>query len=71
MHDFSLVVTDDEGAISEADELTITVESPNAAPIANAGRLRINCAAADTMNPNSAVEDWYRPILGGIFASRL
>ena len=37
MHDFSLVVTDDEGAISEDDELTITVESPNAAPIANAG----------------------------------
>ena len=36
-HVFSLVVTDDEGAISTADEVTITIEAPNLAPVADAG----------------------------------
>ena len=35
-HEFSLTVTDDDGAIS-TDTVMVTVESPNAAPVANAG----------------------------------
>jgi hypothetical protein len=34
---FSLTVTDDDGATSAADTVTITVNSGNAAPVANAG----------------------------------
>ena len=36
-HIFSLVVTDNDDLESPPDEVTITVKSPNAAPIANAG----------------------------------
>ena len=36
-HVFSLVVTDEEGVNSIADEVTVTVIAPNAVPVANAG----------------------------------
>ena len=36
-HIFSLVVTDDEGVSSTANQVTITVESPKALPVADAG----------------------------------
>ena len=36
-HDFTLTVIDNEGASSEADRVTITVQSPNILPIAHAG----------------------------------
>ena len=40
-HIFSLVVMDDEGASSTANQVTITVEPTNLAPIADAGPYRI------------------------------
>ena len=40
-HVFSLVVMDDEGASSTANQVTITVEPTNLAPIADAGPYRI------------------------------
>ena len=39
-HIFSLVVMDDEGASSTANQVTITVEPTNLAPVADAGRIQ-------------------------------